>query len=267
MISSRQNPIIKHLAVLLRENHARHEEGLAVAEGLHLVREAWKSSLSVRTLVHTPEMEGREEVGLLLREARGRGVECVAVARPCYERFSVLRSPEGIAAVLAWEEADPVLFFQPRCRLLALAEVQDPGNAGAMVRTAEAAGATGVLLCGGGVDLTHPALLRASMGSAFRLKTVSLGVEEFLSLCRKARVRVIVSVPRGGIPFDAAEYAPPVAIVIGGEGGGVPGPIRACAAASVSIPAAGAVESLNAAVAAGILLYRARKDWDLSTPT
>jgi TrmH family RNA methyltransferase len=136
--------------------------------------------------------------------------------------------------------------------------VQDPGNLGAIIRAADAAGASGVLVTGG-VDPHHPKVVRASMGSLFHLPVVALSLPQARDLLTRAGVRVLVADPRGEVEYTRADYTPPVALVVGSEARGPDPAWREVAAGTVRIPLYGRAESLNVALAAGLLLYEARR--------
>jgi TrmH family RNA methyltransferase len=267
VITSRQNPLVQETAALARDPAARREAGLALLEGAHLIDEALKSGRALRRLFVTTEAAARPEVADRLPAWRAAAAESLALAPRCYERFSTLRSPVGVAATVALAPVAAAELLTPSARLVALAGVQDPGNAGAVLRTAEAAGASGALFCGKTADPTHPALLRASMGSALRLPCATLSVEALPGRCAGAGVRLLAAAPgAAAVDFRTADYAPPVALAVGAEGRGVPEEVLAAASARLVIPMAGAVESLNAGVAAALLLYRAREAWVEEAP-
>jgi tRNA G18 (ribose-2'-O)-methylase SpoU len=136
-------------------------------------------------------------------------------------------------------------------------EIQDPGNVGGMIRTAEAAGATAFIACSGTADPLGWKALRGSMGSALRLPLARAEIAEALRECRKAGVVTTALVPRGGTPFFRIDFRKPTALLLGGEGAGLPRNISQQADQQVSIPMHGPVESLNVGVAAALVLYEA----------
>jgi TrmH family RNA methyltransferase len=137
------------------------------------------------------------------------------------------------------------------------AGLQDPGNLGTLVRSAEAFGATGMILLPGTVSLWNPKTLRASSGSAFRLPVVTLSAEDAFATLRAHGVRIFAAVARGG--DSKADLRSPSALLVGNEGSGLPGALIAQADGGVTIPLPGAVESLNAAIAGSVLLYEAMR--------
>ncbi len=258
-ITSRANERVKALGALKQRKH-RQEEGLTLAEGLHLAAEAFASPASIAALIVARRAVGLPATAALMKEARARGVEILALENDCYDKVSELESPEGVAVTVRVGGARLEPLLTGEARLLVAAGVQDPGNAGALVRTAEAAGATGCVFLGG-VDLSHPRFIRGAQGSSFRVPCVASDEEEFLIALGRTRIALVVADARQAADYTSADYTPPVAIVVGGEGQGVSPTLLAAAKTRISIPMMPPVESLNVAVAAGILLYEARRRW------
>jgi len=212
---------------------------LALAEGPHLLGEALRSGIEIHAVIMA------ESAG----EIQGLGAtRVVRVLDGLFNKLSSTESPQGVLALVRLPEwtADDLLRGTPLA--VVLDGVQDPGNAGAILRTAEAFGATGAVFLKGTVSPSNPKCLRASAGSAFRLPIV-MEIPTGLAL--------FAADPRATLSVADAQLAAPCAIVIGGEGSGVR-PELAARSTGVKIPTT-AVESLNAAVAAGILLYEARR--------
>jgi len=255
MITSRQNAWVKGLAGL-HQGRRRKESGLSLAEGVRVSREALLDA-EVETLVLSESLAGTVAGKELEGLARERGVEILLVSESCYEKISRLESPEGAAAVVKIRGSTLPELLTRDCRLVVAAGLQDPGNAGAIVRAAEAAGATGCVFLDG-IDSGHPRLLRGAAGSAFRLPCAAGKTADFLQAARKVPVRILAAAITGDtLPYRQADFTPPVAVCIGGEGGGLPEEVVRGADRLIAIPMAGKVESLNAAVAAGIILYSA----------
>jgi TrmH family RNA methyltransferase len=135
--------------------------------------------------------------------------------------------------------------------------LQDPGNLGTILRSAEAFGADGVISLPGTVSAWNPKAVRASAGSVFRLPLLAASIEECFTCLREAGVKVFATAVHGAQPAHVVDLAGPVALLIGNEGNGVSDPVAYEAAAAITIPCPGPVESLNAAVAASVLLYEA----------
>jgi TrmH family RNA methyltransferase len=165
--------------------------------------------------------------------------------------------PQGIAALVHPPASSADALFLDVPLILVLGGLQDPGNVGTLLRSAEAFGATGALLLPGTASPWNPKALRASAGSAFRMPTVSANEDEALTFLSKHRVLAIAAVSRGGTPIEAAPLARPCALLIGNEGAGLSEKLIAAAQHRITIPMPGKVESLNAAIAGSLLLYEA----------
>ena len=168
--------------------------------------------------------------------------------------------PQGIAALV-----EPPCFSltfllqQPAPLLLVLAGLQDPGNVGTLLRSAEAFAAQGVLLLPGTASPWNPKALRASAGSAFRVPTLAVSEQEMLAWCAQHGIAAIATVARGGQAVSALPLAQSTALLVGNEGAGLPHSLLSAAAYRVTIPTPGGVESLNAAIAGSLLLYEAAR--------
>ena len=239
---SDKNPLLKEVR-RLAAGGAPGEERLVLAEGPRLLDEAVRSRIEIHAVILA------ESAG----EIPGVGdTRVVRVLDSLFQKLASTESPQGVLALVrlpVWTEED--LLKETRPLVVVLDGLQDPGNAGAILRTAEAFGATGAVFLKGTVSVSNPKCLRASAGSAFRVPIVP----EI-----PARLTLYAADPRGAMPVSKARLDGPCAIVIGGEGSGVR-PELAARATGLKIPTV-AVESLNAAVAAGILLYEARRQRD-----
>ena len=252
-IQSRRNEQVKKLRQALVRGE-RTPEGLLAVDTFHLLEEALSSHLAVRQMFFTEAAETQLRQLLDRHSSKPR---MYRVAAKVFESISATPSAQGVAALVQPRSWLPEQLFNPAPALLVvLAGVQDPGNAGTILRTAEAFGATGALLLQGTVHPENPKLLRASAGSAFRLPHLhGLPCGRVLELLRQHGVRLYAAVAGARQTLDEVDFRGPLALAIGAEGTGVPEPILA-AAHPVSIPHTSRVESLNAAVSAGIFLYR-----------
>ena len=265
MITSRNNNVVRWLYAL-GTRKGRRDEGLTIAEGFNLCLEAFASRARVVKLVLSESMMNRPECNELRQAASDfdSEVEVIELADGCYEKISGLKNPDGAAVVLDLPETSLANVLGEDCKLVVGAGVQEPGNAGAIVRVAEAAGASGCIFLDG-VDVSSPKFIRAAMGSSFRVPCACADAETFLTGAQEAGVRILAA--DGGseqlraVDYAQVSYKSPVAICLGSEGQGVPDEVLAAAEKCVVIPMAGKTESLNVSVAAGILLYEARKYW------
>ena len=174
--------------------------------------------------------------------------------------ISPVRTPAGVVALATRREYPLERLLQPAPALVVLAaDIQDPGNVGAIVRSAEAGGATGVLLTGASSDPWGWKALRAAMGSTFRLPIFRSRGDTPLADLRSRGLTIIATVPRGGTEMHRVDLRTPTVIVIGSEGAGLDERLVRAADVELSIPMHGPVESLNVAVAAALLVYEARR--------
>jgi TrmH family RNA methyltransferase len=247
-VESRQNGRIKELrAGLARGVRTPH---IAV-EGLHLIEEAVKSGLELHTIFVRSGSEG------LLEQLAVGDAEVLIVAEEVFLSATITEHPQGIAALVEAPEFTLQVMLRDTPLVVIAAGLQDPGNLGTLVRSAEAFGATGMILLPGTVSLWNAKTLRASSGSAFRLPVIAMPADDAFTALRKAGVRIFAAVARDGA--GEADLRGPCALLLGNEGSGLPDAWIAAADARVTIPCPGAVESLNAAVAGSVLLYDAMR--------
>jgi RNA methyltransferase, TrmH family len=250
------------LQTLIRDLHrrrGRERRGLALAEGVRLVEEALASGVTIPGAAVAPALESTTRGKALKATLLGAGVTLDEVTDAELEELADTEHPQGIVAVIEpkrWALGD--VRMNPGSTILVLDGVQDPGNVGTMLRTALGLGAAGLVALKGTADLTNSKVIRGAMGASFRLPAVSAAPDEFVAWARLQRAEIWVA--------DAAEDTgdrqqtrrtdrPAVALVVGNEGAGVGATLAAAADRRIAIPLTRGVESLNVAVAAGILLY------------
>lgn len=242
MITSPKNPHIQRLRQLARRRD-RHAEGKVVLSGVRLVEAALRMGARVEEILlaePAPAVEALAEAG---------GARVVRVSERVIRALADVQTPQPVCAVVRLPELRPLRAL--RWRRLAVADgLQDPGNIGALVRTADAAGFDAVVVLPGTVDPFHPKAIRASAGSCFGVPIAEAQPEEVSG-------RVYVADPRGEVDYREADYTPPVALVFGSEGTGPHHPWPG--AQRVRIPMYGRAESLNVVAAAALLLYEARR--------
>ena len=253
-VESRQNARVKELRAGLSRGMKTAHDHIAV-EGLHLVQEAVKSGLKLDTVFL---QEGNEE---LLQQFPSTNAEILILTEDVFSSAVMTEHPQGVAALVEAPQFNMQAMFPtapgPAPLVVIAAGLQDPGNLGTLVRSAEAFGATGMILLPGTVSLWNAKALRASSGSAFRLPVLALTAGEAFSALRAHGVRILAAVARGG--DSETDLRGPSALLVGNEGSGLPEAWIAQADARLTIPFTGAVESLNAAIAGSVLLYDAMR--------
>ena len=257
-IASRQNPTVQ----LFRELAHKRKPGdtQLLIDGWHLLLEARQAALPIERAVFTRDLLETPHIALVANELAESGVEVFEATGPVMQAISPVRTPSGVVAIAQHEIAPLETVFKgpPQLLLFAL-DIQDPGNLGAMIRSADAAGATGVVTCGASADPFGWKALRGSMGSAFRVPIARAPLEAALSVARTARVRVVAAVPRYGQPLFDTDLCVPMAFLLGTEGAGLPLGLLQQMDETVTIPMRPPVESLNVAVAAALLFYEAMR--------
>jgi TrmH family RNA methyltransferase len=245
----------------LHRRRARERRGLALAEGVRLVEEALASGIRVRGAVVAPALEATPRGRALKSELVSRGIPLEEVSPAELEELADTEHPQGVVAVVelrTWRLDD--IPTGDGAVVLVLDAVQDPGNVGTILRTASGLEAAGVVALTGTADLANSKVLRGSMGALFRMPAVQAAIDDFLAWARERGLELWVSAADGDPVARACDTTgkasrPPLALVLGNEGAGVSPALEAVAARRVSIPLGDRVESLNVAVAAGILHY------------
>jgi RNA methyltransferase, TrmH family len=256
-ITSRQNAVVARYRAAARGEEPR----LALVDGAHLVSDALAANLRFEHIVVAAEAVDRGDVRPLVHAAERKGISIAVASAPVIAAVSPVRSPSVVVALVERPQSNEARIYRGGEALVVVAcDVQDPGNVGAIARVAEAAGATGLIAAGQSADPLSWKALRGSMGSALRLPIVSdHSSEHALARARHHGCRILATAPRGGRSLFEADLRVPVAVVIGGEGAGLPGQVIEAADEAITIPMEAPVESLNAAVTAALLLYEARR--------
>ena len=263
-ISSRSNPLVTRFRDAARGRGAR---GVILLDGEHLVEEALDSAVTLDTVAIAESLVDRHADGLVDRLTRA-GAEIVRVPTAVMAAMSPVREPSGIVALATARPAalDEVAAASPQL-VLVLNGIQDAGNVGAIIRAADGCGATGVIAIEGTADPFGWKALRGAMGSTFRLPVaVRQPAAAAIDFLKSRRVAIVATVPRLGTPLPDAQLRGPVAILLGGEGAGLPEDLVASADERVSIPMRPPVESLNVAITAALILYEAAKQRDGHVP-
>ena len=246
-ITSTKNAVIKDLRAL-RDRKGRESAGRFLVEGEVMLREALKCGLVIRDLL------AEEDLVPLAGELEAAGANAFIVPRSLLEAVSDTRTPQGICA--SFDLPKPLPLAQAPDRVVALDGVQDPGNVGTIWRTADAAGFGGLLLGAGCADPLSPKVQRSAMGSGFRLPFMQTGdLPAALTELSERGWTVIASDLHGVDFYSRPESGEKFVLVIGSEAHGISGATRAAAGQLLKLPMRGGAESLNAAVAAGIMMY------------
>jgi TrmH family RNA methyltransferase len=256
VISSASNPHIKAIRAL-RTRKGRAEQGTFFVEGLRIVGEAVQTGAEIVQIVTAPDLLisafGRETA----IRAEQNGAMRVEVTKAVFAALSEKDGPQGIAAVIRqrWTALEAFPARPDRLCYVALESPQDPGNIGTVIRTAEAVGAAGLILIGDSADPYDPGSVRASMGAIFDLPLARASFESFITWARERGIRIIGTSGASPTDYRAVRYAPPQALLMGSEREGLSAAQQAACDVVVRLPMVGRSDSLNLAVATGVMLY------------
>jgi RNA methyltransferase, TrmH family len=259
VINSRDNPLVKRA----RAVRSRKLDGLIFVEGVRLCEEALGASLKIEDVLCTERL-AQDERGAQLLQALGRVCERIAfVSEQVFASVSDTKSPQGIALIAAEPRTGPELLINHAGQaplIIVMHEINNPSNAGAILRTAEAAGATAGVMTAGSTDLFSPKALRGAMGSSFRLPLwVGAEFREIIEWCNERGVQTVCADVQAARSFTEIDWTQPRALIVGAEAAGLSAEEVAAASEAVRIPMRPPVESLNVAVASAIVLYEAAR--------
>ncbi len=271
-LTSRQNGLIKYVRSLAQRK-VREREHCFVAEGVRLLEEALQTMekggpYSLETVLVSEELRQNEREQRLIKALQTAGVKLCSVSAGIMESLADTVSPQGVLGVVrrtplkpGLPPEDPAKNFAPGPPLiLILDRIQDPGNLGTLVRTAEAAGVTAVWLLKGTADPFSPKVLRATMGSIFRVPIVTEVEAHAVRELRNQGVSLLAAgVEKAALPYYEADFSKPLALVLGNEANGLADWLKMASDQLVTIPLAGAAESLNVAVAGAVILFEVRR--------
>lgn len=253
-VSSRQNTLVKELRKAFAQGEAT-EAGFLAIEGVRIIEEAIRSGLRFQAVFFSES--GRVHAARLLPQVSSHA-EVLLLPDDVFSSAVSTDAPQGVAALVKLKptKLEDLLEQTGGIPLIvAVAGIQDPGNLGTIIRSAEAFAARGVLLGEKTVSHSNPKVVRASAGSLFREPLISVKLAEAITLLKQNAYRVVASSSHKGKPLDQADFTGPSVLLIGNEGAGVPAEILAEADELVTIPHSSRVESLNAGMAASIMLY------------
>lgn len=268
VISSAANPLVKRVRALADRKHRRRESAFVV-QGIQPVWQAVEAGADIEVLLVAPDLlHHRGAIDMVDAQEAG-GVRVARLTSELFSRISDRDGPAGLAAIVRAPQSRVAdLAVSEGTLFAALYEPGNPGNIGTIIRTASAAGASGVILIGPSADPYDPVAVKASMGALFSVPVAAAESDaEFLAWAAAAGVTVAAASGRAALSCWDATWPLPMALLLGSEGTGLPADLLAAADLEVAIPMTGTAESLNLAVAAGILLYEVRRHtWRSASP-
>jgi TrmH family RNA methyltransferase len=261
----KSHPKIRYLRALRRDRGMRDADRVYVAEGIHLATEALQASAPIELAVIAARLAQVDGGPQLRRRLEASRAELLEVADDVLDGIQDARSPQPVVvllrrAALTLEEVVPGRAGVP---LVVVAHgIQDPGTLGTLLRSADAAGATGCAVTGDGADLYHPRTVRATMGALFRLPAAAFALESVLARARSTGIALVATAARSGSACHAFDLRQAVAVVFGSEGAGLSAEVRHALGATVHVPMRAQTDSLSVAAAAAVILFEAARQRD-----
>ncbi len=254
MISSLSNSQIKNIIQLQKKGRERKEQGVFICEGIKMFEEAraFRDGRIIKAYISEDFYEQQRQAGKNYDD-----LPYEIVSEQIFKEISETMTPQGILAIVKQPEHSISDMFQgEEARLLLLEDIRDPGNLGTMVRTAEGAGFTGIILSKGSVDMYNPKVIRSTMGAIFRVPFIYVdNFLETLSELKEQHVNIYAAHLEGACDYDRVSFDKKTAVLIGNEANGLSDQSAEIATRCIKIPMEGNVESLNAGIAAAILMY------------
>ncbi|MCU1284640.1 MAG: tRNA/rRNA methyltransferase (SpoU) [Acidobacteriales bacterium] len=254
-VQSRQNATIKALRRAFAHGELT-EEGCCAIESVKIVEEAIRSGLKFHAIILSESATNSRSAEILLSQIKP-SVEALVVPDDVFKSAVDTESPQGVAALVFPAKHKIAEILRPGSLVIVTAGIQDPGNLGTIIRSAEAFGASGAILGENTVSRFNAKAIRASAGSLFRVPCVASNLKDAIAALRKAGFRLFGTSSHKGVRLDGAKLTGSMALLIGREGSGLPENVMAQMDQLVTIPHSSTLESLNAGVAASVLLYEA----------
>ena len=256
-ITSFQNPRLKEVQ-RLRESKARHSTGLTIVEGLREISLARKSKIQFKELFLCPDILKDSKIQALVKELESEGIVIWDVTKKIFQKISFGDRMEGLLAII-----QPKIFpledlqLKKNPLVVVVEGLEKPGNLGAILRTCEAAGVDGLLVCDGQTDIYNPNVIRASLGTVFGVRVVQSTQKDALKFLKDSNIQICAATPQAATSYFQMNFKVPVAIVLGSEEKGLSDFWLNHADRKVKIPMRGKADSLNVSATAAIVVYEA----------
>jgi len=255
LLTSAQNPLIKEVKAL-KDKKAREDMKLFFIEGTRFVEEALKENVEIVRIFFSEQLLHNSSGERIYTQASSLKIDMFSVSDKLFKEISDTENPQGILAVIKIKPNNMEDVLKDNSFIVILDSIQDPGNVGTLIRTADAAGATGIIMSKGCVDLYNPKVLRSTMGSVFHIPVCfSDNLVDTLEALKARGIKVYASHLKGSRNYFDADMGYNTAIIVGNEAKGISDEVASHADVLVRIPMPGKAESLNASVAGSLLMY------------
>ena len=257
--------MIKQIALLQEKSRERRKTGLFVIEGLREIMLAYKGNYRIKTILFSSEIIPEEEL-FRLKEAAETETEFIEITSEIYEKLAYRSSTEGVLAIAYIKELS-ISNLKPITRnpLILIAEAPEkPGNIGALLRTADAAHLDGVIIANPKTDMYNPNIIRSSVGCLFTNKIATGTTSEIISFLKQNNINIYCAALQASVPYHTIDFQLPTAIVVGTEATGLSEEWLENSTKNIIIPMQGEIDSMNVSVAAGILIFEAKRQRSLN---
>lgn len=252
-LSSRRNPLVAEF----RHARDRGRPDSFLIEGVRFVEDALRATGALRCVMASATLARTDRGASLLEGLERAGVPVTTATEDVIEAATGTRTNQGVAGIASVHSADPEAMFSTKNAFVVIAAgVADPGNAGTLLRTAAAAGATGFVSLEGGVSIFNDKALRAAAGSIFTIPVANaVSIVILQKILAAGSIHAVSTAATGGVSYDEIKWGPRVAVILGGEAGGVPPAISGQAKEIITIPISNQIESLNVAAAGAVICF------------
>lgn len=259
-ISSPQNPFIKQLVLLKEKSRERKKTRQFLIEGKRELSLAIKGGYKIKTLLFFPDLFSESEA----KAMSTYGIEVIEISKEIFKKLAHRDTTEGVIAVVNSKTHDlETLKLESKNPLILVAEAPEkPGNIGALLRTADAANVDAVIIANPKSDLYNPNIVRSSVGCVFTTEIAMASSEETIAFLKKYNFNILSAILQESEPYHTQDYTLPTAIVVGTEATGLTQEWRDAATQNISIPMQGVIDSMNVSVAAGIIIFEAKRQRD-----
>ncbi|MBZ9631337.1 RNA methyltransferase [Salegentibacter sp. LM13S] len=256
-ISSTQNKEVKHLLLLQEKSRQRRKEGVCLVEGKREIQLALKGKFELKAVYFCPDLLNLKEIESLISEE----VQITEISSEVYEKLAYRSSTEGVLAIFKTKENSlQSIKFQTKNPLILVAEAPEkPGNIGAILRTADAANVDAVFIANPKTDLYNPNIIRSSVGCVFTNQIATGSTSEIIEFLKEKNISIYAAALQASKPYHEIDFTQAAAIVVGTEATGLSGEWRQNSTQNIIIPMSGEIDSMNVSVAAGILIFEAKR--------
>lgn len=261
-LSSLQNPLVKQAILLQEKSRERKKQGLFIIEGLREIGLAKNADYQIDTILFCPALFSENELSTLISSE----VECIELSLPVYQKLAYRSTTEGVLAIAKTKDnALDKIEFKNNSPLILVAEAPEkPGNIGALLRTADAANVDAVLIANPKTDLYNPNIIRNSVGGVFTNQIAMASSEEIITFLKGNNVAIYGAALQASAPYHTIDFRGKTALVVGTEATGLTDLWLKNSTQNIHIPMQGSIDSLNVSVAAGILIFEAKRQRDFS---